>query len=115
MQVVKSSPSTISLDKLRERLREEDGILLWEYGPTWKFLKGTYQSVLDGNDYSYGWVSLYFDRGYDCTKMQSVSSIEELVKFISKRMEEKGNRFYWFSTERDFVNWIHEIETNGDY
>ena len=115
MKVVKSSQSTISLDALQERLssRAKSGILLWisPFKPTWRILKGPYQSASDGNDYTYGWVTPYFNRGCDSTDM-TVSSIEDLIKFISKQMERIGNQFHWFPTRHDFIEWISEINHN---
>jgi len=107
MKVVKSSTSTISLNELQERLRAKSGILLWisPVKPTWRILKGTYQSASDGNDYTYGWVTPYFNRGCDSTNM-TVSSLEELIAFISKQLEKVGNQFHWFPTRYDFLEWI---------
>ena len=114
MKVVKSSPSNISLVELQDHLRLKSGILLWvnPVKPTWRILKGPYQSATDGNNYTYGWVSPYFDRGYDNTDL-TISSIEDLVKCISKQSERLGNQFHWFPTRHDFIEWIRK--TNSDY
>ena len=109
MKVVKSSQSIISLDELQERLRENDGILLWIRGSFWKILKAPHKSS-DGNKYSYGWASLYFDRSNDCANIYSVSSTEDLIKFISEEIQDKENQFYWFPSGHDFVKWIRETD-----
>jgi len=104
MQVVKSK--AISIDELREHLKEKREILLWisRIMPSWKILKSDY----DSNKYTYGWVSLYFNRGYDNMNMR-ISTIEDLINLISNQLE-KGNQFHWFSSINDFYRGVSETK-----
>lgn len=110
MKVVKSSESVvITLDQLREHLKAKRGILLWlkvyDNEVEWRILKSPYQSAVDGNKYTYGWVSLYFNRGRDNTSM-TISSTEELITFMTRQLEKTGDQFHWFPSEHDFHEWI---------
>lgn len=118
MKVVKNE-NNISLDELKDRLEKRNGILVWfcpSTPPVWRFLKGPHSSALDGNTYTYGWVSFYYHRGQDNSNMfdndlevktAKGASIKHLIKFISRRITE-GDQFYWFATEYDLLKWIHE-------
>jgi len=114
MQVVRSSQGTITLEELRKHLEKNDGVLLWigRNHPKWRFLKGPYKSASDGNDYSYGWVSLYFHRGHDNTSMYPVSSGKDLIRVISEQMRE-GDQFHWFLSEDEFILCAHS-GANGE-
>jgi len=104
MQVVRSE--VITLDKLREVLEENKGVLLWVcfYSPTYRILKGPYDAA--GKKRTYSWFSVYLNRGTDRESM-GASSPEELIEFIQERML-VGDQFYWFASEVDLVAWLRE-------
>ena len=118
MRVIRNE-ANISLDKLKNQLVNETGILVWicsSTPPIWRFLKGPHSPTLDGNKYTYGWTTFYYHRGQDNSNMfdndlevktAGRATIKHLIKFISRRMTE-GDQFYWFATEYDLLKWMED-------
>ena len=102
MRVVEFGDEVISIRELRKQLEQKKGVLVWLDRKKVRFLKGPYKTF-DGQTYSCGWVSLLFDRGQDSSSMREVTSLEELIEWITEVAS--TDSFFWFPSEKEFFEW----------
>jgi len=106
MRVIESKPyrDVIELDRLKEKLEEGKGILVWKFEGKIHLIKNPKYTG------SYRWVSCFYDTGHDNNHL-TVSSVSDLIKFIKELLKkEVRNEFYYFERYEEFINWIKETQ-----
>ena len=95
---------TISVDDVMEKLKKGIGILVWigKHEPYLKFIKGECSMVMS-NAFEMGWASLYFERVNDRSR------IDKPLRDVIIDAINRGDDFYWFEDEMDFIRHINDI------
>jgi len=104
MRILKDDKA-MCLSDLKNKLVRKEGILIEDssyHGPI--FLK----SFSNDPDHYYGWVTLWFNRGKDCSNM-GVVSIDGLIEYIVN----STNNFFWFSSMEEAIQWLYNKKIFG--
>ena len=106
MQVINTIKDyCISVDELRERLENKEGILAWVDGTgDLKLIKSSYKFD-EEKKYRYGWETLFFNRGLDCPEME-IYTLEQLIHFIKETLMKALGTIFWFPNEEEFIDWL---------
>ena len=109
MRVVNSN--NIDLEHLKHYLSQGRGILVWlsKVGTTWimRIIKK------DSNNRFQSVSPFYNLEVYD--ERLLIKSLDELIEFMTSLIERTDvNKFYWFLTEEEFLNWCQTIEKEAN-
>ena len=112
MRVVNESTNVISLQSLKRKLQEREGILVWltttSKSPNLAFIKRR-------PDDTYWTITPYYDAGPCDEILISIKDLNALMEFLSQVIARDGHKLHWFPDTAAFLDWHQTLgkeETN---